>query len=265
VTTVGILGTGHIAAALVTGWRTGGTGPGRIVLSPRNADNAAALARRFAGVEVAADNQAVLDAASIVILGVRPQLAEAVLASLRFTAEHRVLSLIAALDIGRLSHQIAPARYPVRAVPMPFVADRNGPLALYPGADWAMALLAPLGDVIAAADEAAFNRFCGITATMSAYCATLAAMSAWLVAGGVSAAEADRYLASYARAMGLALPTSPPLDLAALVPRFATRGGINEFFADALTAAGGFDLFTRGLDRVLDRIEGRAALPSDAQ
>ncbi len=273
------MGTGHIAAALVTGWCRGNDGPAEILVSPRNARIAGELARAHPQVTVAADNQAVLDNAATIVLCVRPQIAAPVLEALNFTAEHRVLSVIATLGLERLGPLIAPASALARAVPMPFAAQRRGPLAVFPAPDWATGLLAPLGEVIAAPTAAAFDRFCGITATMAAFFRILGSMTDWLSAGGVPAALAARYVVSQIQALSAVPgeaavpgPNATPadggapgeaIDFARLAERFATRGGINQQVVEQLQAAGGFDLLPAALDRVLLRIEGRENLPPD--
>jgi len=60
----GVLGVGALATAIVTGLCEGVAEPPAVVLSPRNARAAAALAARHATVAVATDNQAVLDGAT---------------------------------------------------------------------------------------------------------------------------------------------------------------------------------------------------------
>jgi len=270
---VGLVGTGHIAAALVTGWCSADDGPAEILVSPRNAEVAAKLARANAQVTVAADNQAVLDHAATIVLCVRPQIAASVLASLSFAADHRVLSLIATFGLERLQPLIAPASAVARAVPMPFAAQRRGPLAVFPAPEWVTGLLAPLGDVIAAPTAAAFDRFCGITATMAAFFRVLGSMQDWLIAGGVPAPLAARYVVGQIQAL-CAVPgagVTPPnggrpddaIDFARLAERFATRGGINQQVVEQLQAAGGFDLLPAALDQVLLRIEGLKTLPPD--
>ena len=59
--TLGFIGTGTIAAAIVDGMRAA-KDDRPVILSPRNPDVAAALAPRHANVSNAATNQAVLDA-----------------------------------------------------------------------------------------------------------------------------------------------------------------------------------------------------------
>ena len=72
--TLGFVGTGTIAAAMVEG-----LGGKDVLLSPRGADMAASLAARFPGVRVATSNQAVVDGCETVVLSVRPQVAEEVI------------------------------------------------------------------------------------------------------------------------------------------------------------------------------------------
>jgi pyrroline-5-carboxylate reductase len=261
--TVGLIGAGHIAAALVTGWRAGGDGPPHLLLSPRNADIAQQLAQAFPQVAIAADNQAVLDRADTVLLCVRPQIAEAVLRPLRFAGHHRVLSLIATFPLARLAPLLAPAGEVARAVPMPFASSRRGPLAVFPPHDWALTLMAPLGDIIAAPSEPAFDHLCAITATMSAFFKTLGTMSGWLAGGGVPRVLADHYVASQILALSQVPGEQRVIDFAALAVRFATKGGINEQVTRELTEAGAFDLLTGALDRVLLRVRGEQPLPAD--
>jgi pyrroline-5-carboxylate reductase len=73
---LGFVGAGAITTAIVTGLNASGGGADTILVSPRNANVAAALAGRFSNVTVAADNQAVLDGSDVVMIAVRPQVAD---------------------------------------------------------------------------------------------------------------------------------------------------------------------------------------------
>ena len=84
---LGFVGTGAITSAIVTGLNAAGLGSDTILVSPRNAETAAALAVKFTSVTVAASNQAVLDGSEVVMLAVRPQVATGVLSELKFRAE----------------------------------------------------------------------------------------------------------------------------------------------------------------------------------
>ena len=91
----GVLGVGAIGAAIVTGLCENVDEAPEVLLSPRNAGIAAGLARRFASVQVAAGNQAVVDGARVVVVCLRPQVAQSVLAELRFPADRVVISAMA--------------------------------------------------------------------------------------------------------------------------------------------------------------------------
>ncbi|MFC6342799.1 NAD(P)-binding domain-containing protein, partial [Nocardioides hankookensis] len=89
--TYGVIGVGSIAEAIVVGLCDGVDDPPTIVLSPRSADRSAALAARFATVDVAADNQAVVAEADVVVVCLLPGNAAEILAGLAFRADQAVV------------------------------------------------------------------------------------------------------------------------------------------------------------------------------
>src|SRR5918995_6770601 len=93
--TYGVLGVGALGTAIVTGLCENVDDAPQMLLSPRNAETAGRLAERFASVDVAAENQALVDGAAVVIVCVRPQVAGTVLAELRFPADRVVISAMA--------------------------------------------------------------------------------------------------------------------------------------------------------------------------
>ena len=92
--TYGIIGVGAIGAAIVTGLCEGVRDAPAVVLSPRNATRAADLAARFRNVRVAKTNQEAIDAASVVLLCIRPQEARSVLGDLKFSSAHLLVHSI---------------------------------------------------------------------------------------------------------------------------------------------------------------------------
>ena len=89
---IGFIGVGTMNSAIVRGLCTLPAPPERLVLSPRNAEKAAALAAEFPSlVSVAATNQAVVDAADVVFVGTLPAATEEVLRALKFRASQTVV------------------------------------------------------------------------------------------------------------------------------------------------------------------------------
>lgn len=247
---VGIIGVGEIAQAIVVGLCGVEDAP-EIVLSPRNADRATALAERYPTVTVAAGNQAVIDASDVVVLAIRPQ-DRALLSGLRF-ADKPVVSLLAGVTHASLEALIGP-REIRRAIPLPEVARRTGVTPIHPGGGAAHALFARLGRVLEIEDIAVFDAMAAVTATMAAHFRYVAAIGDWLAAQGVPADEAESYVAATFAGLGETLAAAGKLD--GLAEAHATPGGVNEQFARALEEAGTFDLVGRSLDAVLARVRG---------
>jgi pyrroline-5-carboxylate reductase len=250
--TYGVLGVGAIGAAIVTGLCEGVDDPPEVLLSPRNAEIAAGLAQRFATVEVAADNQAVVDGAELVIVCVRPQVAETVLAELRFPADRIVISAMAGVPVETLRQLVAPATDIARVIPLPSVARRDGITPIHPPNAAASALFARIGETVEIPDVNAFEAFSASTATIAAHFAYLNAIAGWLESRGLPAPAATGYVASMFA--GLAEPTRSGERFEQLARDHATAGGINEQFRNELEQAGLFDGVSRGLDHILARL-----------
>ncbi|MES2666497.1 MAG: NAD(P)-binding domain-containing protein [Pseudomonadota bacterium] len=167
-TRLGFIGTGAITAAFLHGLKASPLADWPVLISPRNADIAQALARSLPGVTVAADNQAVLDGADMVVLAVRPQIAEQVLRPLRFGPDHRLVSLIAGLAIPAIQDWTGVDRV-VRAIPLPFAQTRSDAAPVHPPAPWAMALFDALGVALPVQDPAEFDVYVALSALMETY------------------------------------------------------------------------------------------------
>ncbi|HLH20686.1 MAG TPA: pyrroline-5-carboxylate reductase [Bryobacteraceae bacterium] len=255
---LGFLGTGAITSAMVTGLRAPGEDPRPILLSPRNAATAAVLADRFDHVSVAASNQEVVDQCETIVIAVRPQIAEEVLAGLHFPAHANVISLVSGLPVRRLAELTAPATRISRAVPLPSAARRLSPTPIYPRDPEVVELFDRLGTAIAVEDEARFDALCVITATMAAYFAFAGASAAWLERHGIDPPQARDYVARIY--MGLAQTTveAPCRSFGELAADHATLGGTNEQVLGYLKQHGVFDRFDEALDSILRRLTGRA-------
>ena len=255
---LGFVGTGAITSAIVTGLNAAGLGGDTILVSPRNADMAAALAAKFPSVTVAASNQAVLDGSEVMMLTVRPQVAAEVLSALKFRADHRIISLMAITPLNKVAELVAPATKITRAIPIPIVADRRGPTAIYPPDPVAVEIFNRVGIAIEATSTDQFIAYSTATATMAPYFTFAQEIAAWLTRNGVPAADARRFVAAAFQGLGNIAVATPEHSLAALAGEFATRGGINEQVVAHMKARGAFDALSEGLDAVLQRMKAAA-------
>ena len=257
---VGFIGVGTITEAVVTGLCEAEIPGLSILLSPRSVDRSRRLSERYAAVEVAANNQQVLDRSELVFLAVRPQDAGEVLDALGFRRDLKVVSFIATISSAEIQRQVRPARFVARVAPVPPVARRTGPIAMCPPNPELSGFLDPLGTVIEVSDEAQLDAFFSASALMAPYFELLDSVSSWLRAQGVDAAHADAYTGALFR--GIAESSTRPTGegFAELVDEHATRAGINEQLRRELVATGFYDRIRAGLDLIQSRMQGRATL-----
>jgi pyrroline-5-carboxylate reductase len=113
---IAILGCGRIGEALLTGLLSAGWTD--IVVTSRTQERAAAL-REQHGVEASTDNAAAVREASLVVVAVKPQDIDALLAEVGplLTPKHTVLSVAAAIPTAQVEARVAPGVPVVRAMP----------------------------------------------------------------------------------------------------------------------------------------------------
>lgn len=250
---IGFIGTGNIAAATVRGLCTAAPVPERVLISPRNAEKAAALAAEFAQVEVAPDNQAVVDGSDWVVIAVRPPQVEPVVRPLRFRADQAVISLAAAVSLAALQKLVAPVSRIVRAVPQPTVARHTGPIAVFPADAEAVALLGRIGNVVPVGDEHQFDALCTVTAIAASQFAFLGRVADWLAREGVERRAAIRFTTAIAQTIATDADKAEAHGFPALIKEVSTPGGMNEQVLRMLTEAGSFEPVDGALDAILAR------------
>jgi len=252
--TLGFIGTGTIAAAIVEGLQSSSSGD-LILVSPRNEAVASRLAAQFANVQVAPTNQAVLDGGDTVVLSVRPQIAHSVLSELRFRPNHRVISLIPAVTLDYLRGVTAPAATVTRAVPLPSAARRQSPTPVFPADPEVKAMFNKLGIAIELDREEEFEAFTTASAIMSSYFRFAETVAAWMHDEGVAASKAHAYVSQMLQGLSGTAAVSPQSTFADLVVDHQTPGGLNEQVLNSLTEAGAFKSLGQALDGILVRLD----------
>ncbi|MEM7221536.1 MAG: pyrroline-5-carboxylate reductase dimerization domain-containing protein [Pseudomonadota bacterium] len=249
-TTVGLIGVGHLASYLVPGLLRG-LQPEALLLSPRGRAQSAALAARH-GLAVAESNQDLVERCDMVLLATRPGQAAEAVAALTWRQGQTLVSLCAGLPLAAL--EAGPATL-ARALPVSSALIGESPTCLTPDLHHVRALLAPLGPVIALPDEASFE----VASVPSAYYgwihALIAETSDWATRQGLPEATARALVAQTLRGAAGMILAEPERPVDDMIKTLATPGGITELGLRHLRETSAFGPWNEACDAVLARLK----------
>jgi len=225
---LGILGVGELTEKVVIGLRRSGF-EGPILLSPRNAQRAALLAQEH-GCQVLASNQAVVDQAELVILGVRPHSLAELAEDVHLRPGQRLVSLAAGVNLAQLSAAF-PGALCVRAM-LSYAAQYNqSTVVVCPPDTLTTQYLGPLGKLVVLHGEPEFE-LATVAACMNGwFYFLLHDLQQWLMDKGLPAAEARALVLGNLQDCVTSAGQQPAYTLKALGQAIATPG---TFTADGL-------------------------------
>ena len=234
---IGFIGTGTISAAVIEGLQSLPDAP-EIVVSPRSEAMSLALAAKFKKVTRAHSN-AEAATADIVFLGMRPMHLEEAVAGIDFKAGQIVASMVAGFGYTDIT-----ARWPkatvCRFIPLPGIARGKGPMATYPAVPEIVTLMAPLGDLFVAPDEARIH-FGGLNSFMSSYYELQRALIDAGTSAGISQSDARGFVVSLLGMLADTAQHTPDAAFGSLVEGHQTKGGLNERVRATLLEQGWFN------------------------
>ena len=192
-TTLGILGTGHLASYTVAGLRNS-SDTRKILLSPRNSQIAQKLSKKYR-CQVADSNQQVVEQSTIILLAVRPHQLDGLLKDLHFEPSTLIISAIAGVSIDQLKSYSNLKNLKVVRTLLNVSAEVNvGPVPVYPDIPQASQLLGNLGTLIAFDQEKAFD-IAVVHGCMHGWVYFwLDEMVNWTTAQGLDSAQAEKMI-----------------------------------------------------------------------
>lgn len=190
---IGCVGAGNMAVALIKGWLdTGLYRPDQIWASDVDATKRAAMRRRFK-IGVTASNAELVSGSRVVVIAVKPQTIDAVLAEMRpaATTQKLFLSIAAGVPTARLEGGLSDGARVLRVMPNTPALLGKGMSVLVRGRHATAAderlgvrLLRAVGQAVAVQDEVWLDAVTGLSGSGPAYIYLLAE---GLIAGGIAA------------------------------------------------------------------------------
>lgn len=248
---VGILGVGHLAAAMLAGLLRSGLDPSDIILSPRG--RAPELSAMH-GIPMVADNRDLVERADVIILAVRPADAPAAVDGLPWRQGQVLISVCAGVALSRLA--VAPAQA-VRAMPLTAAEINASPTACFPALAEARAVLERLGPVVVLASEADFE-VATVSAAVYGWVQDLIRRTVVWSTGKGPEEQAMRQLVAltFVAAGQLIAEKAEPMEK--LLGELVTPGGITELGLDVLATRGQTQAWLEACEAVLTRLTGKS-------
>ena len=250
---LGFIGTGKIASSVITGISKSKISFKRIIISPRNKFIANDLRKKFKKIIIAKNNQQIVDQCDWIFLSVTPTVGEKIIKDLKFKSKQTIISFISTITLAQLKKAIKVKAKIVRAIPLPPISLKKGPVPICPPNKKVKTFFNKLGTTVEINDEKSSINFWSTSGMMAPFYELLRVMSEWLVKKGVKRNNAQKYITSLFLALSEDAVINSKENLKNLVKESQTPKGLNEQGVRELTRAG----FYKSLEKTLNSIHKR--------
>ena len=250
---LGFIGTGKIASSVITGISKSKISFKKIIISPRNRVIAKDLKKKFKKIIIAKNNQEIVDKCDWIFLSVTPTVGEKIIKDLKFKSNHTIISFISTITLTQLKKAIKVKAKIVRAIPLPPISLKKGPVPICPPNKQIKKFFNNLGTTVEIKNEKSSINFWSTSGMMAPFYELLRVMSDWLVKKGVKRNNAQKYITSLFLALSEDAVVNSNKNLKNLVKESQTPKGLNEQGVRELTRAG----FYKSLEKTLNSIHKR--------
>ena len=251
---LGFIGTGKIASSVITGVCNSKISFNKILISPRNRSIAQKLKRKFRKVSIAKNNQEIVNSCNWVFLAVTPKVGKKIIPSLKFRSNQKVISFIATINLAQLKKAIGKKVKIIRAIPLPPISLRKGPVPICPPDKQIKSFFNKLGTTVEIKNEKSSKNFWATSGMMAPFYELLKVLSDWLVKRGIKRNKAQKYITSLFVALSEDSAMNSKKDLKYLVNDSQTSKGLNEQAVKQLRKAGFYRSLEKSLNSILKRL-----------
>ena len=225
---IGFIGIGKIASSVITGICHSKIKYQKISISPRNKKIAKGLKKKFKKINIAKNNQEVINNSNWVFLSVTPKVGEKIIKDLRFYENQTIVSFISTINLSKLKKMIKVKTDIVRAIPLPPISLKRGPVPIFPPNKKVKTFFNQLGSTVEIKDEKLSINFWAISGMMASYYEILKITSDWLVKKGIERLDAQKYITTLFLALSEDAVVNSKQNLKRLVKESQTPKGLNE-------------------------------------
>jgi len=251
---LGFVGTGKITSSVVTGICGSKIPYKNIILSPRNRIVAQKLKKKYRKVSIAKNNQEIVNSCNWIFLAVTPSVGQKIIKNLKFKSNQTIVSFISTMTLLQLKKAIKVKAKIFRAIPLPPISLRKGPVPVFPPNKKVKNFFDKLGTTVEINNERLSKNFWSTSGMMAPFYELLSTMSNWLVKRGVKRDKAQKYITSLFVALSEDAVVNSKKDLKFLVKESQTPRGLNEQGVKELRKAGFYRSTEKTLNSILKRL-----------
>jgi pyrroline-5-carboxylate reductase len=252
---IGFIGTGKIAYSVITGICTSKIKYKKIIVSPRNKKLAQSLKKKFKKIEISNTNQEIVDNSDWVFLSVTPTVGKKIIKDLKFRSNQKVISFISTITLSQLKKMIKKKIDIVRAIPLPPISLKEGPVPICPPNKKVKAFFDKLGSTVEIKNEKLSINFWSTSGLMASYYNMLDTISVWLNKKGVKKLDAQKYVTSLFLALSKDAVMNSNKDLKLLVKDSQTPKGLNEQGLKEMVKKNAYKSITSTLNSIYKRLD----------
>jgi len=252
---LGFIGTGKIASSVITGICTSKISFQKILVSRRNKNISKKLKKRFRKVYIAKNNQEIVDKCNWIFLAVTPKVGKKILPKLKFRSNKKVISFIATINLAQLKKTLGKKIKIVRAIPLPPIALKKGPVPICPPDKQVKSFFDKIGTTVEVKNETLSKNFWATSSLMAPFYELLKVLTDWLVKRGVKRNEAQKYITSLFASLSIDSVNNSIKHLKYLVADSQTPKGLNEQAVKELRKVGFYKSLEKSLNNILKRLK----------
>ena len=251
---LGFIGTGKIASSVILGVCKSKIKFRQIIVSPRNKRTANNLKKKFKKVSIAKNNQDVINKSNWIFLSVTPKVGDKIIKDLKFKSNQTIISFISTINLSELKKMIKVKSKIVRAIPLPPISIKKGPVPICPPNRQVKSFFDKIGSTIEIKNEKLSINFWSTSGMMASYYEMLRVMSNWLVKKGIKKQDAQKYITSLFLALSEDAVVNSNKDLKHLVKESQTPKGLNQQGLNTMSKKGVYKSVVNTLNSIHKRL-----------
>ena len=251
---LGFIGTGKIASSVILGVCKSKIKFRQIIVSPRNKRIANNLKKKFKKVSIAKNNQDVINKSNWIFLSVTPKVGDKIIQDLKFKSNQTIISFISTINLSELKKLIKVKSKIVRAIPLPPISIKKGPVPICPPNRQVKSFFDKIGSTIEIKNEKLSINFWSTSGMMASYYEILRVMSNWLVRKGIKKQDAQKYITSLFLALSEDAVVNSKKDLKHLVKESQTPKGLNQQGLNTMSKKGVYKSVVNTLNSIHKRL-----------